>query len=779
MKRIWSILLALALAAALALPAAAAENTATTMRLMETEGTVAAENSAGQALSLWDGMRLYSGYQVATEAASYAYIALDNSKTAKLDASSAAKVAQSGKQLELNATAGSLFFNVPVALKSGESMNIRTSTMVTGIRGTSGWVRVLDRYTTRVALLEGTVTIHSRDPLTGANRSVTIHGGQIATIILHEKAAAMTQQLIDQGVIIEENIVEDLTRLGQVVEELQEDNVPGFVAAEVAKDPELQQRINQESPLDAQEIAKNAPQKLAADEAAAAAEAKKIQQQLDNISAKETGEKEEVFTKSETIIVTETETIIKEIQVEVPGETIREEVPVLDTDSPTAKEVQDSLNKTGVATATKADLDLADFSVGAGQVLNIVSGTLTNSGDSTVDGTINIFADAELVNEDTLAVTSTNSIHVYGTLTNNGVLTLGGTDSGKLVVQPGGKLVNNGDIRVKDSSSLLEVKENGTLENRGNINFSESDKNFVMKGLFKDYKNEIFSQDDRSGAVTYLGSFADIAENPRSYSGKTFKLLNAGTLTAYTNIKCTENTALTLDLNGNSADVVGIIEGASTTTIHSTLLFGGYGGDFTLTDSVGGGELKGSLLLKEGAHVVLESGTINGFVLSGDDSRFEMTGGTLVVPSYDEEDVSMHYAGFREYCAGISVYGGGFYMTGGTIDASANDTCALDAPYEYIHLESGILIGQNLLPESKYVSVNSMWLYGYDYVKGSNYSANFEFLQTDKDYQICLSESDRSYDILYPILLCYRCGGTSSKPIFRCDMVVLIPLQEQ
>ena len=65
-------------------------------------------------------------------------LALDNSKTAKLDASSAAKVAQSGKQLELNATAGSLFFNVPVALKSGESMNIRTSTMVTGIRGTSG-----------------------------------------------------------------------------------------------------------------------------------------------------------------------------------------------------------------------------------------------------------------------------------------------------------------------------------------------------------------------------------------------------------------------------------------------------------------------------------------------------------------------------------------------------------------------------------------------------------------------------------------------------------------
>ena len=118
---------------------------------------------------------------------------MDNSKTAKLDASSAAKVAQSGKQLELNATVGSLFFNVPVALKSGESMNIRTSTMVTGIRGTSGWVRVLDRSTTRVALLEGTVTIHSRDPLTGANRSVTIHGGQIATIILHEKAAAMTQ----------------------------------------------------------------------------------------------------------------------------------------------------------------------------------------------------------------------------------------------------------------------------------------------------------------------------------------------------------------------------------------------------------------------------------------------------------------------------------------------------------------------------------------------------------------------------------------------------------
>ena len=250
MKRIFTLLLTLVMTFSLAIPAQAANSTkASTMRLMETEGTATVENAIGKKLSIQDKMRLYSGYEVSTEKASYAYISLDNSKAVKLDASSAVKVNQSGKKLELDVTAGELMFNVPVALKSDESLNIRTSTMVTGIRGTAGWVNALDRYTTRVGVLEGSVTIQSKDPFTGADRSVTIVGGQIATIIRHERANAIQQQLIDDGVIIEENIVAELTEPGQIVEEIQEADIPGFVAEEVSSNSDLQDRISEESPL--------------------------------------------------------------------------------------------------------------------------------------------------------------------------------------------------------------------------------------------------------------------------------------------------------------------------------------------------------------------------------------------------------------------------------------------------------------------------------------------------------------------------------------------------
>ena len=787
MKRIWSILLALTMMLALALPAAAAENTASTMRLMETEGTVSTENSVGTALTVRDGMRLFSGYQVATEAASYAYIALDNSKTAKLDASSAAKVAQSGKQLELNATAGSLFFNVPVALKAGESMNIRSSTMVTGIRGTAGWVRVLDRYTTRIALLEGTATIHSRDPLTGANRSVTIHGGQIATIILHEKAAAMTQQLINQGVIIEENIVEELTKLGQVVEELQEDNVPGFVASEVAKDKDLQQRINAESPLNAAEIALNAPERLAADEAAAFAADDDIQNQLDNTKAKDNPKNEdEVFTEPEVIV--ETEIIYIDRPVPMPPSDDEEEeeeeeptieyVPVLNTDDPDYTEVNDSLldGKAGVATVTKADLDLADLNVEEGDVLNIVSGTLTNTGNSIVDGTINIFADAELVNEGSLVVNSTNSIHIYGTLTNENDcdLYVGSEDgAGKITVYAGGTLDNSGCIWIEDEDSIFRIQKEGTLINRaeGEIVFDPDGENFTVRGSFQDYAHEVYSED--GSVVTYLGSFEDIAENPENYKGETFKVLNAGTVTSGEYIYCDEDTKLTLDMNGNSAKLVSVIpmrevmaaegeEGAEeeeveTEELGGLALYGEYSNNtppetsfahLTITDSVGGGKLTGGITVQDCASFAMEGGTLNGYIMGGYTSFVEMSGGTVKVPAGGEEDDFFAYwapywpeSGW-EYCPGIATYESFFSMSGGTIDASASGTCALDLdprvylPYAYedeeislpATLVRGTLIGRELMPYSRYYTLDDVYAFWEEEDADGNYDYDSGYL---------------------------------------------------
>ncbi|MBR4870394.1 MAG: FecR domain-containing protein, partial [Oscillospiraceae bacterium] len=358
MKRIITLLLTLVMVLSLAMPAQAAGKTkASTMRLMETEGTATVENAIGRKMTIKDKMQLYSGYKVSTKAASYAYISLDNSKSVKLDASSAVKVNQSGKKLELDVTAGKLMFNVPVSLKSDESLTIRTSTMVTGIRGTAGWVDSMNRYTTRIGVLEGVVTVQSVDPDTGAARSVTITGGQIATIIHHERANDIAQQLIDDGVIVEENIIAELTKTGQIVEGIQESDVPGFVAGEVASDSDLQQRMEEESPLNVDEIMEGAEDRKKQEEKAAEEKELEIQAALEELGAEDLGlpfggtviERVEIFTPA-------------------PG----------GLNDPETADVQSALESVGIAAITNpgSDFDITALRMDAGDVLYVIGGTL-------------------------------------------------------------------------------------------------------------------------------------------------------------------------------------------------------------------------------------------------------------------------------------------------------------------------------------------------------------------------------------------------------------------
>ncbi|MDR0857561.1 MAG: hypothetical protein LBN97_00840, partial [Oscillospiraceae bacterium] len=59
---------------------------ATTIRLEKLDGSGTLENEAGKALTILDGMQLFSGYTVGTQDESYAYLSLDATKALKLDA---------------------------------------------------------------------------------------------------------------------------------------------------------------------------------------------------------------------------------------------------------------------------------------------------------------------------------------------------------------------------------------------------------------------------------------------------------------------------------------------------------------------------------------------------------------------------------------------------------------------------------------------------------------------------------------------------------------------
>lgn len=160
---------------------------AASMWLVKTEGTVAVTDDAGEAVSLLDRLGLFSGYGVNTEAASYGWIDLDETKLTKMDENSDVTVEKDGKKLTLTVNSGGLFFNVTEPLADDETMEIRTSTMVTGIRGTMGWVTQ-----DTVCLLEGTVTV------TAGDQRVIIRAGSMAC--LSEDGKLNVRPLTDEDI---------------------------------------------------------------------------------------------------------------------------------------------------------------------------------------------------------------------------------------------------------------------------------------------------------------------------------------------------------------------------------------------------------------------------------------------------------------------------------------------------------------------------------------------------------------------------------------------------
>lgn len=167
------------LIAALALGTTACGNdlTASTMRLLRMEGTVRLfEKDKEKTLS--DNLRLNAGNKLNTEAKSLAGIALDDTKVVTIDELSSATFDQSGKKLDINLTQGSLFFEVTKKLDADESFDIRTSTMVVGIRGTSGYVSVDEDGHEVLYITDGSVEVTGTNPTTGETKTITVSAGQ-------------------------------------------------------------------------------------------------------------------------------------------------------------------------------------------------------------------------------------------------------------------------------------------------------------------------------------------------------------------------------------------------------------------------------------------------------------------------------------------------------------------------------------------------------------------------------------------------------------------------
>lgn len=237
-KRILCVLMACVLMLAPATPVSAATARATTMKLEKKVGTVTLKTQSGTSLRITDGMRLYNGNSLATEKYSYAYISLDSSKAVKLDQSSSATLRQNGRSLELLVKSGKLFFNVDKPLGQDESMNVRTSTMVTGIRGTCGVVEAVSQRQSKLYLIEGEVTLGTGD------QAVAVRGGQIATVELG----------YGSGTPAKPGDADPDAKQAVQVGKMTEKDIPSVALEEIMNDSALQKKIEQTTDLDMEKI---------------------------------------------------------------------------------------------------------------------------------------------------------------------------------------------------------------------------------------------------------------------------------------------------------------------------------------------------------------------------------------------------------------------------------------------------------------------------------------------------------------------------------------------
>lgn len=173
---------------------------ATTMRVIRLEGNVSLQEN-GVLKAIKENLRLVSGNTIDTSESSTVSIGLDDSKIVTMDEFSSAEFKQSGKQLNLDLTAGSLFFEVDKPLADDESFEIETSTMIVGIRGTSGWVSVQGGVESFI-LTDGHVHIIGTNPTTGEVKEIDVNPGQRVIVYLYNDRA------VDSIMFLVEDITE-------------------------------------------------------------------------------------------------------------------------------------------------------------------------------------------------------------------------------------------------------------------------------------------------------------------------------------------------------------------------------------------------------------------------------------------------------------------------------------------------------------------------------------------------------------------------------------------
>lgn len=182
---------------------------ANTVRFLRMQGEVTLLDSKDKEVSIQESMRLSAGNKVITASESFAALGLDDFKIVSLDESTKTGINKKGKKLEIDLQSGGLYFNVTKALEDDEEFNIRTATMITGIRGTCGYISANELY-----LLEGHVVTTNN-----FGESIEVEAGQKLVVdAATGKMRIEKYTLYDLPLLVISELARDDVRRAQVLE---------------------------------------------------------------------------------------------------------------------------------------------------------------------------------------------------------------------------------------------------------------------------------------------------------------------------------------------------------------------------------------------------------------------------------------------------------------------------------------------------------------------------------------------------------------------------------
>ena len=440
-----SLFLALLMCCMAVLPArAASDAVGETIRLGETSGTVGVADAAGKKVTVRVDMRLYNCYTVVTDVKSTAHITLDGTKAVRLDSSGKCEIKKNGKRLEVALVSGNLYFSVDQPLKADESFQIRTATMVTGVRGSFGWVNP-----TESGMIHGHATVTCTNSVTGETYTTEMYS---AEIIRFEPGAASTDPALQQ--------------IDFAKTDMTDRDVPAVASEAVAESREKQDLIDADN-----------NEELTGSGVAESAEEKREAQNAREDTAKRQSDAA-VAAQTELVSATTTEKSDQVFEAQAaPASTAPQEqgaTPIRNTGGspsvPTTSSSSSSGGGSGAAARTDADnsAELMNLlSANANATLS-VSGTMNYPGMTIQSGQTLTLSGSGRVNMDQLTIAAGGTVHVSEGVT----LGLSGTDmeqGGTLRIDAGGAAASSAEQVFLGTSALIN---NGAFSNDGTLSFA-------------------------------------------------------------------------------------------------------------------------------------------------------------------------------------------------------------------------------------------------------------------------------------------------------------------